>query len=265
MNGTYDRATEAVTLTPGSGPLAATLQGGPFGTLPVYLSQQQWAWVGSALPTRGELYVQRSDTDTILVTVDNTLPGVSVTWHDNTETFGPDSFTWAQFEDLVGSGAPEYQQIASFAYSMRGFVFEQAARMIDALEIITSRDAELAAGPVVVSCDPYPPGSATAGTVTYTWNDDTGNGDLGPGDSFTIAYDQCWVNDPADDIDELVNGTASLSGYTEVTDPSLWIGGDMTFSNLVVTETQETSPGVFETLPDPVTVGGGLQIFFWEL
>ena len=183
--------------------------------------------------------------------------------YNNSVVSGPDTFTWAEFESLVGSAAPEYQQVAAYAYAARGFVFEQAALEIDALEIITSRDAELAQAPVVLSCDRFPPASGTAGTITYTWIDASGDGDLNPGDSFAIAFNQCWVNDPGDDIDKLLNGAATLSGYTESIEPSLWIGGDMTFSNLVVTETEETSPGTFTTL-DSVTVNGGFQVFFWE-
>ncbi len=262
MDGTYDRSSEAATMTRGSSPLAVTLQGPPFGTLPVSI-MEDWAWVGNGSPTAGELIVQRSVSDTIWLTVDNTVPGVQVSWDNGGVVSGPDAFTWAEFEAIPGSAAPEYQQIAAYAYEARGFVFEQAGLAVDTLEVVTSMEDNLVRGPVVLGCDRYPPGTGTAGTITYTWVDVSGNGEPGPGDTFAVSYDQCWVDDPDDDIDTILSGSATLSGYTEVAGPPLLLGGDMTFSDLVVTETQEVSPGTYVT-QDAVTINGGFSVLFVE-
>jgi hypothetical protein len=262
MDGTFNRETDEVTLVNGGnpGPLA-TLESTSFGTLPLDVTQEM-RWVGGMHPTRGEYVVRISATEIVRVTVDNVLQGVHVDQIINGQNTGSGSFNWIDFESLLGSQAPAYQQIAHYAYGARGLVLEQAGRVIDALDIITSREAELAVGPVTVDCDPYPPAGGARGSIRYAWIDTNASGSLGPGDAFTITFDQCWENDPSDDIDNLLSGAATLSGYTEASGPPLLIGGDMTFSNFVMTETEEGPPGVFTILPDPVTINGGFRILF---
>lgn len=263
MNGTFNRATGELTLINGGnpGPLTTLVTGG-LGTLPLEVTQEL-RWVGDQDPTRGEYIVRPSETEIIRVTVDNTLPGVTVELATNGQPTGSGTFTWLEFEDLYGSAAPAYQQIACFAYGARGLVFEQAGHVVEALDIITSREAELAAGPVTVNCDPYPPAGGVPGTIRYAWIDSSGNGSVGPGDSFTITFSQCWVNDATDNLDDLLDGTATLSNYTELDGPPLMIGGDMSFTDFVITETEEVSPGVFTTDPNPMTINGGFQIYFF--
>jgi hypothetical protein len=41
------------------------------------------------------------------------------------------------------------------------------------------------------------------------------------------------------------------------------VGGDMSFSNFVITETEEVAPGVFTTLTDTFTINGGFELYFF--
>lgn len=263
MNGTYDRTTEEVTLVNGGnpGPLVTLVSSG-LGTLPLGVTQEL-RWVGGQDPTRGEYVVVASATEYIRVTVDNIVPGVKVDNMINGLAVGSGTFNWLEFENLYGSAAPAYQQTACLAYSARGLVFEQAGHMIDAIELITSREAELAAGPVTVFCDSYPPPAGARGTIRYEWIDASGDGTVGSNDTFAITFTQCWVNDPADDIDKIINGSATLSQFADSAAAPVVVGGDMSFSNFVITETEEVTPGVFTTLTDTVTINGGFEIYFF--
>jgi len=265
MNGTYDRNTEEVTLVNGGnpGPLVTLVSSG-LGTLPLGVIEEL-RWVGGQDPTRGAYEVRASATEIIRVTVDNTLPGVRINQTINGQATGSASFTWLQFEDLYGTAAPAYQQTACFSYGARWLVFEQAGHMVDAIELITSREAELAAGPVTVLCDPYPPPAGARGTIRYEWIDVSGDGTVGSNDTFSITFDQCWVNDPADDIDKIINGSATLSQFADSAATPVVVGGDMSFSNFVITETEEVTPGVFTTLTDTVTINGGFELYFFGL
>jgi hypothetical protein len=263
MNGTYDRITEEVTLVNGGNPVPlVTLVSAGLGTLPLDVFQEL-RWVGGQDPTRGEYIVRTSVTEIIRVAVDNTLPGVIISQVINGQTTGSASFTWLQFEDLYGSAAPAYQQTACYTYGARGLVFEQAGLMVNAIELVTSREAELAAGPVTVLCDPYPPPAGARGTIRYEWIDASGDGTVGSNDTFAITFDQCWVDDPADDIDKILNGSAMLSQFADSAEAPVVVGGDMSFSNFVITETAEAAPGVYTTLPDPTTINGGFEIYFF--
>ncbi|HEY7585290.1 MAG TPA: hypothetical protein VH866_02130 [Candidatus Deferrimicrobiaceae bacterium] len=263
MNGTYDRTTEEVTLINGGnpGPLVTLVSSG-LGTLPLGVIEEL-RWVGGQDPTRGVYTVVSSATNYIRVAVDNTVPGVKVDQMVDGLSTGSGTFPWLEFENLYGTAAPAYQQTACYTYGARGLIFEQAGHMIDAIELITSREGELAAGPVTVLCDPYPPPAGARGTIRYEWIDASGDGTVGSNDTFAITFDQCWVDDPADDIDKILNGSAMLSQFADSAEAPVVVGGDMSFSNFVITETEEVAPGVFTTLTDTFTINGGFELYFF--
>jgi hypothetical protein len=103
---------------------------------------------------------------------------------------------------------------------------------------------------------------------TITW---TGSGELSPGDDFSWQFNQCWIDESNDPIDDLINGTILLENYTETVDFStntlLDIGfgglsgesGGIIF-DLTVSETVEEN-GVFTIAADDViTITGGFAM-----
>lgn len=136
------------------------------------------------------------------------------------------SLTWQQFDDLGEfEAAPEWQLLGSFAYDATiEFMFELAQAGIDSFEFI---DDDLAqGGQRVIACSafsdlglsvpPAPPVIPDQGSLTFSWLDDSGNGSVGPGDSFNMAFAYCLDDDPDDDIDDMFNGEIGLNSFTEV-------------------------------------------------
>lgn len=135
-------------------------------------------------------------------------------------------FTWNEFEDLGDSEeVPEWQMLGSFGYAATiEFMLELAETGIEGLWLIDD-DLEQG-GQRITNCDAFsaaglsvpapPPDFPDRGTLTFAWLDDSADGSVGPGDSFVMDFDYCLSNDPDDDIDDLLNGTVGLNGYTEV-------------------------------------------------
>jgi hypothetical protein len=63
---------------------------------------------------------------------------------------------------------------------------------------------------------PSVPGFPDQGLLTFSWLDDTPNGSVGPGDSFTMAFNACLDDDPFDDYDDMYTGNVGLNSLTEV-------------------------------------------------
>ncbi len=63
-----------------------------------------------------------------------------------------------------------------------------------------------------------PPGVPDKGTFTAVWSDDSGDDEIGPGDSFSVTCRQAWLNRTDQDEDVLFNGRADFAGFTDVLD-----------------------------------------------
>ena len=190
----------------------------------------------------------------------------------------PVFFTWDDFENLFGSAADDWQQRASLSFLLLEFMIEQLDFVVETLGFIGDYEDELQQnGTVTENCDAFPLGKAPAGiaqqgTHALTWQDTSGNGEVGPGDSFTWTFTDCWDNDPNDDNDNLINGTVDLGSYTEVVDGSnrvTRVGFDspegVVFTNLVLSEVEESPPDTFTIDPNnDVTVNNGFTIVFTE-
>ncbi len=219
------------------------------------------------------------DAVTIRVTIANSA--VTVSNGTNSETFPID-----EFEDLFDDdGAPTWQRQAGFAFDSFGFLFEQFYLVVNALEFIDENDDALAENyTLMTQCDAFPAGAAPAGvsaqgSCSVSWVDTSGNADLGPGDSFVWSYSDCWENDESDTLDDLINGSVNLVGYTEVSEnrngsvvitrigfePYIDSPGGVEFLDLTVAETEENPPGTFVIDEGAVfTIKGGFSIVFFE-
>jgi hypothetical protein len=216
------------------------------------------------------------------VTINVKIENSSVTISDGTNSL---TLTIDDFEDLFEEGVLLWQRYAGFAFNVGGFLFEQFYLVIEALEYIDENYDELVNSfTLVTMCDAFPAGAAPSGvseqgSFSVTWIDDSGNFDLGPGDSFVWYFSDCWENDEFDDIDNLINGGVNLVGYTEVSEirdstnvitrigfePYIDSPGGVEFLDLTIAETQEDPPGTFVVDENSViTINGGFSIVFFE-
>jgi hypothetical protein len=172
LEGTYDTATDDYTLSSSPDPVAwVNTTGVPFGQLEVRVTQT-FHWNDANDPTTGEMTVTSRDqpsstfTGTIKIAVTSSpAPGVNIsqdTNNDGTPEFGPTFYNWITFEDLwQNTGADLWQRVTSFAYSMRGFLYDQADLAIEGFAVIGDLTSAFeAAGPgstFPAACSPIRP------------------------------------------------------------------------------------------------------------
>jgi hypothetical protein len=239
------------------------------------------AWTGDGSPTSGEFDI-RDPVVQALIRVNITPTGVDLAYYSsgdpNDPPTGSESLTWDQFDDLFGSAAPDYQQIAAFAHNVLHFMFEQGGLVIQALELISENDIQLEeTGTVEQNCDSYPqpPLPAVAydpGLIKVNWYDADNSIDLGPGDTVHLGFIECWDNDETDTIDTFYDGTVNLVNYTEVEnagvvtrigfEPSASGTGGIQYDYLDITETETTGSNVVFVTSETLTLSGGFSMIF---
>lgn len=135
--------------------------------------------------------------------------------------------SWDEFDELLGSEAPEWQQLGAFAY---GVLVDFAPALtefgIAGIELVMATREELpAASPVTAFCDAFsdlglsvpqpPPVIPDEGFLTFAWHDDAASGDVNPGDSFSLDFTYCLLAFPGD-YSELLDGLIEMNSWTEV-------------------------------------------------
>jgi hypothetical protein len=208
--------------------------------------------------------------------------GAGVNLYDNGALV--DCYTWDQFEQLLDTSLDPIEQLASFGYQVIHFLFEQVDFVTQIFGYIDDYDVDLEqAGTISEMCDAFsaagltaPSGVVDQGLRSLSWIDSNSNGTLGPGDSFTGSLDECWVNDPTDTVDQLLNGLGDFIGYIENIDQNREVitaigftsvspptPGGVFFTGFTIGETEETSPGNAE-ITNVVGLEGGFSILFTE-
>lgn len=180
------------------------------------------------------------------------------------------AYTWEEFGNLLDDDAQEtWLRRASLATGAFEFIYEFAfnvADVLDELELATLNN------PIVQRCDMFtgtpPTGILPQGEITITW---IGSGELSDGDDFEWLFNQCWLDEPNSDIDELFDGTVSLENYTETVDFNtntlfeIGFGGlsgqpGGVIFDLTLSETVQND-GLFTISPDDVlAITGGFAI-----
>jgi hypothetical protein len=237
-----------------------------FGNLEVFASQP-FRWNGASDPTAGEfLITSRNGFFPGRIRARVTTAGgggVQIAYDDNADgTYGPDVFyAWGSFHDLwTDDLKPIHERASSFVYSMRQTIYSLMDLSMETTNAIEDHRAELqAAGSdnaIQVECDALP--GALPGSYSIVWTDVNGNGQIDfdlsgaqEHDTFTFTIDQCWIDDPSDPEDLLLDGVLGLNYY----EPHLQWGP--VFDNLVVTPTLDNVavPG------SAMTVNGGFSLF----
>ena len=181
-------------------------------------------------------------------------------------TAAPIILTWGQLESLIDSDfAIEWQRRAALAAEILEFVLTQAFGVTDALNLVDNRLATV--NPLVASCDAFtgspPPNVLAQGESTLTW---MGSGDtpIG-GDDFQWAFTDCWLDDPSNAMDQLLNGAVDLNDYVEVIDSGFQLIGagfnEVIFYDFNIARTNENPSGVFTIdSSDTIVVGGGFDL-----
>ena len=160
------------------------------------------------------------------------------------------SYTWLQFEE-VDDSFPENVQFAKFSYGIWSFLLKQVGIIFDALEKILDNEDELADGNETLTGAALPWAPGQSGRIVINAS---GSG-VSPGDDFVLTYTNWWIDDLADNIDDLFNGLLTLFGYVEINgEPPL--GGDFVFTNFIKQETENNQAPSGDT----VTVNGGFAL-----
>ncbi len=265
--GVYSLDEETLTMSSGMAKITATLWDEP---LAIDIGPSIVV-VDGENPGQGGIHISSGE-GFIMVSIVSQA-GVNVSLNEG----APAYFTWDEFDGLVGSDAPAWQQQASFAAFIVRFVFSQLDFVIGSITLITDNDSELSSTDVLIDGDTFPgtppAGFDAKGTLTLSNTE----GDVGPGGSFSAVFDDYWVNDASDDIDELYSGRVDLVGYLEDVDenditraigfiPDPGDPGGVFFDEgLTIYETVESAPGVF-TIDDTsaITITGRYSIMFYE-
>lgn len=210
-------------------------------------------------------------------------PGVQVTTEPASTTT---CYTWEEFDSLLDDleTATAVELRAALGWGAIDFTLEQSAYAFEIFPLL--EDATFADGSPTEQCDVYAStwtdGPPNPGTRTLTWFDDNPDGSVGPGDSFRQEFNQCWLDEPGDDIDELFNGIVDFVSYTELVDASrevvtrigfegetqnMKIGGvgygdELGNAPLVITETLDSGGTI--SVDSEITLSGKYVIVFYE-
>jgi PKD repeat protein len=137
------------------------------------------------------------------------------------------NLSWGEFGELLGSDAPEWQQLGAFAYAVMVDAVPALSEFgVAGIELIMATREQLpAVSPVTAPCDafsdlglsvpPPPPVIPNQGFLTFAWHDDAASGTVSPGDSFSLDFNYCLLAFPDDDS-EMLNGLIELNSWTEV-------------------------------------------------
>jgi hypothetical protein len=100
-------------------------------------------------------------------------------------------------------------------------------------------DERLEHGRDIVVAGDDPPGPLAPGSVTYGWQDEDGNGDAGPGDSFTVTFADCWFENAGIAGGAMLDGRIAIRYCIDTQDEfgQVWMG-----AQFIVYEDLELAP-----------------------
>lgn len=237
-------------------------------------------WIGNDNPTSGVFEIYDDAVRKIRVSVNGTT-GVDIIYWPFGEGFPSETIptvAWGDFDGLYDdTNAAAYARVASFAFSMLRFMYEQGELVILALEFIGDNDTLIEQiGSIEESCDTYPfaplpPPTVIPGMSRVSWSDASHDNSLGAGDTFYLDFTECWDDDPNNDFDTLYNGTVNFVNYTEVQSGGVLtrigfepgtVPGGVDFESLKITETETTLSNVLIADTETITLTGGFSMVF---
>ena len=223
----------------------------------------------------------------IIVEMATCTGGAGVNIYDNTVLLG--CYTWNDFDQLFDNSTNPAEQLAAFGFQVIEFLFEQVDFVTEVLGLIDENAADLQqAGSIEEVCDAFSDAGLTVptniigrtvpdqGIRSLAWVDSNSDSILGPSDGFVGTLNECWFNDPTDDVDEILNGVGNFLGYVENVDQNREVitalgftsvtpptPGGVFYTDFTISETEETTPGTAE-ITNVIGLEGGISIMFTE-
>lgn len=183
-------------------------------------------------------------------------PGVDLKYASFEEVFATSSLTWDEFKGILNDTASyeDYQVQAAYAYFILQTVYDHIQLGIDAVEYITLHDSDLeAAGSgiaITETCDLLA-STGAQGDYSFSWLDGPGEipGELGPGDDFSINFNNCWLDTAGTTTDTMfAHGGVGFHAYIE-DQATAGLGFLEIMPNVYTTKTEENESGI----PMPVS------------
>ena len=288
MNGTLDRISGIITLNAQTLPAMDVSAAGFLNSLDPSFNDYQLrvfsavTWTGDSNPTSGEFEIlSSSSSDSINVKVNNTIPGVDVTYIPNGVEPTSIPLTWQEFDDAFDNPVvnQEFVAVASFATSLLRFVYEQGDLVVQTLEFIgENSDLMEAIGTVGEDCDMFPVNRppnimvANPGSFAVGWNDEDNDTSISSGDRVYLDFFECWVNEESDPVARLYNRGITFNNYIEVQSGNVitrvgfespdGIVAGMVFDFLEITETVDDSINTVISSDNTITISGGFSMVF---
>lgn len=262
FGGTWDRNAGAYSLTGGTS-VSTTPSPPLFGGFSNQIVDPL-AWVGYNPPSAGKLEQITPAGNPFFLPdpVQATFGSVGVRLTYPSET--PLDVDWDTYVNLwLDDTQIDAWRLASFGGATMSLAIERVRMILDLMAFINANDMAISAAGstgLVTACSPRP-GAATGTRRIALANPD---GEFNPGDDLVVTYENCWIDDPTDDIDQLLDGSITLSGYIEnVTDAGDFVStgfDEFRFDSLKVRET-ETVGSVVNVDPASVVTTGTLTLF----
>ena len=172
---------------------------------------------GSETPVSGRISINLPS-GFVFVTVANCeggSVGISLGQPDNNLT----CFTWDDFEALADNPESEGGLISLIWQSM-AFIVDQALNTLEVFPPMVD-DVFALTNPVTDACEIFSGNwiggpSVNPGDMQFFWDDDNSNNQVGPGDSLSQTFNECWLGDNSEGV--LIEGMIDYVGYLEEID-----------------------------------------------
>jgi len=257
FNGTWNRTAQAYSLSGRTNVLSGPNLFGDF----VVQTIEPLTWAGDNPPGAGKMEVLTVATSKyplllpVVTTIDGMAPPVLLGYGADTVRYDWDTYLSLWPDDTE----PTQWRVASFGATALSLAIDRVRAVLDLMAFINGNDRAIAAAGAAgleTACSPRP-GATTGSRRIALANPD---GELNPGDGLVVTYTNCWIDDPTDDIDLLLDGTITMSGYIENASPFSTGFDEIHFVSLTIWET-ETAGGLVNIDPDPIVVTGKLGLF----
>lgn len=226
------------------------------------------SWGDSGYPEAGALNVitNSGGSDWVRILADPSVPPDGGALLANFASYTPTGVSatlpWEGLIDAADNvAAPLYQRKASLGLSTLQYGYVLVGTVVEWLAFLDedANKGRLPSGAITETCDEISPGNR--GTRRIAWHDGASpDGQVGPGDSFTVTYTQCFANDPESDVDEILNGVLRLNRLILTDTPAFAIGmEEAVFENFSMTETHANAPTIHVR-----TTNGAMTLFFSE-
>jgi hypothetical protein len=228
-------------------------------------------------PANGALEFTDDAGNIIRVTFFSPSVGVAISLNSQTSV----NFSLTDFQNLLGSGAPIWQQEAYLALVALEFIVFPMKTVNEIIQDILTNESTLTAKLTLpILCDSLsnsnpvvtaPSTVQNQGLETLTFSDVNGNGTIDTGDSFTVNFIDCFNQNMEVIIQsgflrlflfvrEITNNAITRIGF----EPSSTETGGILFSNTDIWLPTDTTGGITINGNPKMNVNGGFSLVFFQ-